>query len=90
MHKTRPKPITNVSAPRQQGRIKKKEHKQRQQLMFFNDITFALDKDARKKSISAATKFFFGKKPNILLLEEDFKNMGEDQVKQVLFGKDQQ
>ena len=66
------------------------EHKQRQQLMFFNDITFALDKDARKKSINAATKFYFGRKPTVLLLEEDFKNMGEDQVKQVLFGKDEQ
>ena len=49
------------------------EHQQRQQLKQFSDITFALDKDARKKSINVGSKYFYGLNTSVLLLEEDIK-----------------
>jgi hypothetical protein len=60
------------------------EHKQRQQLQDFKKITFALDKDARKKSIDASNKFFFGVQPSVLLLEEDIKYINKDKLYNLL------
>ena len=60
------------------------EHKQRQQILEYNKITFALDKDARKKSIEASNKFFFGVKPSVLLLEEDIKYINKDKLYNLL------
>ena len=36
------------------------QHQQRQQLRQFRDITFALDKDVRKKSFRDGSKYFYG------------------------------
>lgn len=52
--------------------------------MQFSDITFALDKDARKKSIDASNKFFFGVKPSVLLLEEDIKYISKEKLYKLL------
>lgn len=60
------------------------EYKQRQQLQDFKKITFALDKDARKKSIDASNKFFFGVQPSVLLLEEDIKYINKDKLYNLL------
>ena len=60
------------------------EHKQRQQILQFKKITFALDKDARKKSIEASNKFFFGVQPSVLLLEEDIKHISTHKLHKLL------
>ena len=63
------------------------EHLQRQQLRQFSDITFALDKDARKKSISVGSKYFFGVNTSVLLLEEDIKYIPTSKLKALLLNR---
>jgi ribosomal protein L37AE/L43A len=57
---------------------------QKRQLMHFTNVTIALDKDARKKSLALMSKLQGRVPTNVVFLEDDLKWLTGDQIQAVL------